>query len=67
VDGDGTREAHTNSCDGMWSGLRTYLRVFRGVHKWYPSDYVALHEFRVNLKDEWAYRKHLTFKTISGW
>jgi transposase-like protein len=50
ADGDGTREAHTNTCEGMWAGLRTYLRVFRGVHKRYLSGYVALHEFRVNLK-----------------
>jgi transposase len=50
ADGDGTREAHTNTCEGMWAGLRTYLREFRGVHKGYLSGYVALHEFRVNLK-----------------
>jgi transposase len=50
ADGDGTREAHTNTCEGMWAGLHTYLRVFRGVHKSYLSGYVALHEFRVNLK-----------------
>jgi transposase-like protein len=50
ADGDGTREAHTNTCEGMWAALRTYLRVFRGVHKRYLSGYVALHEFRVNLK-----------------
>ena len=51
ADGDGTREAHTNSCEGMWAALRTYLRVFRGVHKRYLSGYVALHEFRINLKE----------------
>jgi transposase-like protein len=50
ADGDGTREAHTNTCEGMWAALRTYLRVFRGVHKRYLSGYVAMHEFRVNLK-----------------
>lgn len=49
-DGDGVREVHTNTCEGMWTGLRTFLRVFRGVHKYYLSGYVALHEFRVNLK-----------------
>lgn len=50
ADGDGTREAHTNTCEGMWTGLRTYLRVFRGVHTCYLSGYIALYEFRVNLK-----------------
>jgi transposase len=49
-DGDGIREVHTNTCEGMWSGLRTFLRVFRGVHKRSLSGYVAIHEFRVNLK-----------------
>jgi transposase len=49
ADGDGRREAHTNSCEGMWAALRTYLRIFRGVYKRHLSDYVALQEFRVNL------------------
>lgn len=49
-DGDGIRETHTNTCEGMWAGLRTFLRVFRGVHKRYLSGYVAMHEFRVNRK-----------------
>jgi len=35
----------------MWAALRTYLRMFRGVHKHYLSGYVALHEFRINLKE----------------
>ena len=48
--GWGIREAHTNTCEGRWAALRTYLRVFRGVHKCYLSRYVALHEFRINLK-----------------
>ena len=34
----------------MWAGLRTFLRPFRGVHKRFLSGYVAIHEFRVNLK-----------------
>ncbi len=34
----------------MWAGLRTFLRAFRGVHKRLLSGYVAIHEFRVNLK-----------------
>lgn len=49
-DGDGIREVHTNTTEGMWSGLRTFLRVFRGVSKHFLSGYVAIHEFRVNLK-----------------
>ena len=49
-DGDGMREVHTNTVEGMWTGLRNFLRPFRGVSKHYLSGYVAIHEFRVNLK-----------------
>jgi transposase len=49
-DGDGIREVHTNTTEGMWTGLRTFLRVFRGVHKQFLGGYVAIHEFQVNLK-----------------
>ena len=49
-DGDGIREVHTNSIEGMWAGLRTFLHPFRGVSKHFLSGYVAIHEFAVNLK-----------------
>jgi transposase len=32
-DGDGIPEVHTNTTEGMWTGLRNFLRPFRGVHK----------------------------------
>jgi transposase len=41
---------HTNTLEGLWSGLRTFLRPFRGVHKHYLGGYVAIYEFGVNLK-----------------
>lgn len=49
-DGDGIREVHTNTAEGMWTGLRNFLRPFRGVHKKYLSGYVAVHECSINLK-----------------
>jgi len=49
-DGDGIREVHCNSNEGGWTGLRNFLRPFRGVHKKYLSGYVAIHEFAVNHK-----------------
>jgi transposase len=49
-DGDGIREVHTNTIEGMWARLRTFLRPFRGVSKHFLSGYVAIHEFGVNLK-----------------
>src|SRR5437762_570843 len=29
-DGDGVREVHNNTCEGLWAGVRTFLRPFRG-------------------------------------
>lgn len=49
-DGDGIREVHVNSNEGVWTGLHNFLRPFRGVHKQYLSGYVAIHEFAVNHK-----------------
>jgi hypothetical protein len=49
-DGDGILEAYINTPEGMWTGLRNYLRQFRGVHKNYLSGYIALHECSINLK-----------------
>jgi hypothetical protein len=47
-DGDSRREAHCNTCEGAGAALRTYRRVFRGVHKQYLHLYVATYEALVN-------------------
>lgn len=49
-DGDGVREVHVNTVEGMWTDVRNFLRSFKGVHKHYLSGYVAICEFRRNLK-----------------
>src|SRR5947209_9956006 len=49
-DGDGKRELHCNTCEGVGAGLRTYLRAFRGVRKYYLADYVAVYETMLNAK-----------------
>ena len=49
-DGDGVREVHNNTMEGIWTGLRNFLRPFRGVNKTYLSGYVALFEWTHNLK-----------------
>ena len=49
-DGDGKREVHCNTCEGAGAGLRTYLRVFRGVHKACLHLYVATYEALLNAK-----------------
>lgn len=49
-DGDGIREVHCNGCEGAGTGLRTFLRVFRGVHKEHLAEYVATFETMTNAK-----------------
>jgi transposase len=49
-DGDGKREVHCNSCEGAGAGLRSYRRLFRGVHKYYWAEYVATYETMLNAK-----------------
>lgn len=49
-DGDGMREVHVNTLEGLWTSVRNFLRPFRGVHKRYLSGYIALCEFSINLK-----------------
>jgi transposase-like protein len=49
-DNDGIREVHSNTMEGHWTGLRNYLRPFRGVHKRNLKLYVAIHQWAHNLK-----------------
>ena len=51
-DGDGINEVHCNSCEGLWTGLRNFLRPFRGVHKRYLAQYVAMFENAFNFKEQ---------------
>jgi transposase len=49
-DGDGVREVHDNTLEGLWTGLRNFPRQFRGVSKKYLSQYVAMFEWDYNEK-----------------
>lgn len=49
-DGDGIREVHCNTLEGIWTGLRNFLRPFRGVNKAYLGQYTAVFEVGHNLK-----------------
>jgi transposase-like protein len=51
ADGDGEREVHCNTMEGTWTGLRTFLRPFRGVSKWFESQYVAMFQWGHNIKE----------------
>jgi transposase-like protein len=50
-DEDGFHEIHSNTIEGIWTGLRNFLRRFRGVHKDYLPQYVAMYEWSFNLKE----------------
>jgi transposase len=50
-DGDGVREVHDNTLEGLWAALRTFLRPFRGVSKHYLDQYVAIFQWAYNLKE----------------
>ncbi|MBV8264919.1 MAG: hypothetical protein JO252_01085 [Planctomycetaceae bacterium] len=49
-DGDGINEVHDNTLEGIWTGLRNYLRKFRGVNKVYLAQYVAVFLWAYNIK-----------------
>jgi hypothetical protein len=49
-DGDGIREVHNNTAEGLWTGARNFLRPFRGVNKVYLYQYVAIFEWGHNIK-----------------
>ena len=47
---DGVRKVHGNTSEGIWTGLRNFLRIFRGVHKKYLQQYVAVFTWAYNEK-----------------
>ncbi len=49
-DGDGIRGVHCNTMEGTWTGLRNFLRPFRGVSKWHLAGYIAMFEWSNNIK-----------------
>jgi transposase len=51
ADGDGVREVHCHTMEGIWTGLRNFLRPFRGVSKWSLEQYVAMFQWGHNLKE----------------
>jgi hypothetical protein len=49
-EGDGIREVHCNTREGLGTGLRNSLRPFRGVSKKYLNQEVAMFEWAYNVK-----------------
>jgi transposase len=50
-DGDGVREVHCNTQEGLWTGVRIFLGPFRGVSKWYLAQYQAIFQWGHNIKN----------------
>ena len=51
ADGDGKREVHDNRVEGIWKSAKlNFRRPFRGIHKRYLGQYVAIFEWAHNLK-----------------
>lgn len=49
-DGDGIREVHCNTMEGIRTVWRNFPRPFRGVNKIYLEQYVIMFEWSYNLK-----------------
>ena len=43
-------EAHCNTKEEIWTGVRIFLAPFRGVSKWYRAQYAAVFEWVYNTK-----------------
>ena len=44
------REVHCNTLEGLWTGVRNFLRPFRGVSKWFLDQYVAIFQWGYEIK-----------------
>lgn len=49
-DGDGIREVDNNTMEGIWTGVRNFLRIFRGVSKHYLDQYTGIFEWGYKIK-----------------
>jgi transposase len=49
-DGDGVREVHCNTQEGLWTSVRNFLRRFYGLSKWYLAQYQAVFQWGYNIK-----------------
>lgn len=50
ADGDGINEVHDNTIEGIWTGLKNFLRPFRGLHQKFLDQYIAMFEWLYNLE-----------------
>lgn len=65
-DGDGVNETHCNTLEGIWTGLRNYLRTFRGVNKEYLQQYVAVFQWAFRLGQQLLRFLRLMLPAVTG-
>jgi transposase len=65
-DGDGIREVHCNTIEGIWTGVRNFLRPFRGVSKIYLAAYLAIFQWSHNVKIATIQFMHAVVTPISS-
>ena len=41
---------HNNTLEGIWTGVRNFLRIFRGVNKDYLGQYIGIFEWSYKIK-----------------
>nr|WP_231749928.1 transposase [Tautonia plasticadhaerens] len=49
-DGDGVREVHCDTQEGIWTHVRDFLRRFYGVSEWYLARYQAVFQWGFEIK-----------------
>src|SRR5262249_32159437 len=49
--GHGGGEGRPDTLAGLWTGVRNFLRPFRGVSKWFLAQYLVVFQWGYNLKE----------------
>ena len=63
-DGDGFYEVHTNTIEGVWSLLRSWLRPHRGISQEYLPSYIGFFEFAHNVRKRGKNLLHSLLKVL---
>jgi len=63
-DGDGFYEVHTNTIEGVWSLLRSWLRSHRGISQEHLPSYIGFFEFAHNVRKRGKNLLHSLLKVL---
>src|SRR5512147_39582 len=61
-DGDGVREVHNNTREGIGTGVRNFRRISRGVSKHYLDQYTGSKRPRLEIRQQ-SFQRHLRVAT----